>query len=77
VLDLVEVALAKAEEHPAIDLGIAADEVLRVRTERDAMLVIPALGGDVSLAAEDLRGVPVLAFARQVTAPLEEQDSLA
>ena len=34
VLDLAEVALAQAEEDRAVDLRVAADEVLRVRTER-------------------------------------------
>jgi hypothetical protein len=41
-----------------------------VRAERDAVLVIPALGGDVSLAAEDLVGLPVLRLAREVAAAL-------
>ena len=33
VRDLAEVALAKAEQDRAVDLGVAADEVLRVRAE--------------------------------------------
>ena len=77
VLDLLEVALAKAEQDAAVDLGVAADEVLGVRAERDAVLVIPALGGDVPLAAEDLLGVPVLGLAREVAAALEQEDLLA
>jgi hypothetical protein len=77
VLDLLEVALAKAEQRSAVDLGAAADEVLGVRSERDAVLVVPALGGDVSLAAEYLFGVPVLALAREVAAALEQEDLLA
>src|SRR3954469_15597719 len=75
--DLVEVALAQAEEDPAVDLGVATHEVLRVRTERDTVAVVPPLAGDVSLAAEDLPGVPVLALAREVAATLEHQDLLA
>jgi hypothetical protein len=55
VLHLLEVALAEAQQGPAVDLGVAADEVLGVRAERDAVLVVPALGGDVSFAPEDLR----------------------
>ena len=77
VLDRLEVALAQAEEDPGVDLGVAADEVLGVRSERDAVLVVPALGGDVSLAAEYLFGVPVLALAREVAAALEREDLLA
>ena len=77
MLDLVEVALAQAEQDPRVDLGVAADEVLGVRAERDAALVVPAFGGDVSLAAEHLLGLPVLGLAREVAAALEQQDLLA
>jgi hypothetical protein len=77
VLGLLEVALAKAKEGSPVDLGVAADDVLAVRAERDAVLVIPALGGDVSLAAEHLLGIPVLGLAREIAAALEQQDLLA
>src|SRR5919198_1846744 len=77
MLDGLEVALAEAEQDRAVDLRVAADEVLRVRPERLAVLVVPALGGDVALAAEDLLGVPVLGLAREVAAALEQQDALA
>src|SRR4051812_12358092 len=60
VLDLLEVALAQAEQDRRVDLGVAADEVLGVRAERHAVLVVPALGRDIPLAGEDLLGVPVL-----------------
>src|SRR3954453_16691119 len=74
VLHLLEVALAEAQQRPAVDLGVAADEVLGVRAERHAVLVVPALAGDVSLAPEDLLGVPVLELTREVAAALEQQD---
>ena len=77
VLDLVEVAFAKAQQDAGVDLGVAADEVLGVRAERDAMLVIPALWCHVPLAAEDRLGVPVLELPGQVAAALEQQDPLA
>jgi hypothetical protein len=77
VPDIAEVALAEAEEDGAVDLRVAADEVLRVRPEGDAVLVVPALGRDVALLAEDLLRVPVLGLARQVAAALEEQDALS
>src|SRR5262249_55823478 len=73
---LAEVALAEAEEDRAVDLGVAADEVLRMRPERDAVLVVPALGRDVALLAEDLAGIPVLGLAREVAAAFEQQDAL-
>ena len=77
VLDLVEVAFAKAQQDAGVDLGVAADEVLGVRTKGDAMLVIPALWCHVSLLAEDRLGVPVLELPREVAAALEQQDPLA
>src|SRR5438874_1274453 len=77
MLDLLEVALAKTQQDAGVDLSVAADEVLGVRAKRDAVLVIPAFGGDVSLAAEDRLGVPVLELAGQVAAALEQQDPLA
>jgi hypothetical protein len=77
VLDLLEVALAQAEQDPAVDLGVAANEVVGVRAERDPVLVIPPFGGDIALVVEDLARVPVLALARQVAAALEQQDLLA
>src|SRR3954447_10303078 len=77
VIDRFEVTLAKAEERSSVDLRVAADDVVRLGAERSAVLVIPALGGVVSLAAEDLPGVPVLALAREVAAALEQQDALA
>ena len=77
MLDLLEIALAQAEQDPAVDLGVAADEVLGVRSERDPVLVVPAFGRDVALAVEHLLRVPVLALAREVAAALEKQDVLA
>jgi len=66
VLDLVEVAFTKAQQDAGVDLGVAADEVLGVRAKRDAVLVIPALGCHIPLAAEDLLSLPVLALPRKV-----------
>src|SRR4051794_15031214 len=77
VLHLLEVALAEPQQGPAVDLGVAADDVLGVRAERGAVLVVPALVGDVSLAQEDLSGVPVVELAWEVAAALEQQDPLA
>jgi hypothetical protein len=66
VLDGLEVALARAEQDRAVDPSRYRDEVLRVGPEGLAVLVVPALGGDVALAAEDLRGVPVLGLAGEL-----------
>ena len=76
VADLLEVALAEAEQDRAVDLRVAADEVLRVRAELAAVLVDPALLGHVALAAEHLARVPVLGLAWEIAAALEQQDAL-
>ena len=77
VADLAEVALAQAEEDRAVELRVAADEVLRVGRERRAVGVEPLLAGHVAVAAEDLARVPVLRLAREVAAALQQQDALA
>jgi hypothetical protein len=77
VLDLLEVAFTKAQQDAGVDLGVAADEVLGVRAKRDAVLVIPALGCHIPLAAEDLFRLPVLELPREVAAALEQEDLLA
>ena len=77
VADLVEVALTQTEEDRAVELRVAADEVLLVGAEGIAVLVDPLLAAEVALLEEDLLGVPVLGLAGQVTAALEQQDALA
>ena len=44
---LAEVALAQAEQRGAVELGVAADVVVRVRVERLAVLVVPHFLGVV------------------------------
>ena len=75
--DLVEVTLTQPEEDRAVELRVAADEVLLVGAEGIAVLVDPLLAAEVALLEEHLLGVPVLGLAGQVTAALEQQDALA
>ena len=77
MLDLVEVAFAQPEQDRAVELRVPADEILLVGFERNAVLVIPALAGQVALLVEDLVAVPVLGLAREIAAALEQQDPLA
>ena len=77
VAHLVEVALAQPEQDRAVELRVAADEVLLMRREGRAVLVVPLLAGQVAAALEDLRRAPVLRLARKVAAALDEQDALA
>ena len=72
-----EVALAKAQQRRAVDLGIAADVIVQPRVERLAVLSVPGLGGLVTAMHEDFARAPVRGLARQVVAPLEDQDPLA
>jgi hypothetical protein len=77
VLNLAEIPLTQAEEDGSVELGVAADEVLLVGFEGLAVLVVPKLVGQVPVLLEDLAAVPVLWFARQVAAALQQQDPLA
>jgi hypothetical protein len=54
VADLVEVSLAQPEEDRAVELRVAADEVLLVRAEGRAVAVDPLLAGQIALLEEDL-----------------------
>ena len=71
MLDLVEVPLAQPEQDRAVELGVAADEVLLVGLVRRPVLVEPQLVVEVSLLAEHLSAVPVLRLAREVATALE------
>src|SRR5215470_7138331 len=77
VAEFAEVFLAQAEKCRAIELGIAADVIVRVRMEVLAVFVEPGfLGVVVGVDVYNL-GVPVCLLARNVVAPLEDQDSLS
>ena len=75
--DGIEVLLAQPQEHGAVDLGIAADEVVQAGPEALAARRGPNLVGLIAAFQEDLARVPVLALALQIVAALDEQDALA
>src|SRR6516162_4130994 len=77
VPDFVEVPLAEAEKDRAVELRVAADEILLVGLECFAVLLVPELVGQVAVLPEDLAAVPVLWLPRQVAAALDHQDPLA
>ena len=77
VADLVEVALAQAEQGRAIDLGIAPDVAMQARLEGRAVAAVPGLVDLVAAVDEDGLGVPVGLLARQVGAALQDEDALA
>ena len=77
VLQLAEVLLAQPVERRAVELRRAADEVVDLRLERLAVLVVPGVRRDVAVVDEDVLREPVLRLARQPVAALEQEDALA
>ena len=76
-LELAEVLLAQPVERRAVELRRAADEVVDLRLERLALLVVPRVRRDVAVVDEHVLREPVLRLARQPVAALEQQDPLA
>ena len=74
---LAEVAFPQAEKDRAIDLGIAADEAVQAGLKAVSLFIDPGVRHLIAAAHEDLSGVPVFAFARQVVAAFEDRDALA
>src|SRR5262249_21092457 len=77
VAHLVKVAFAQAKQNRAVELGVAADEVLLVGLVRSAVLVEPQLVVEVALVAEHLAAVPVLRLTEQIAGALVQQGQLA
>ena len=77
VAQLAEVLLAQPVERRAVELRGAADEVVDLRLERRAALVVPRVRRDVAVLDEDVLREPVLRLPRQPVAALEQQDALA
>ena len=75
--ELLEVPLAQPVERGAVQLGGSAHEVVDLRLERLALVVVPGVLGDVAVVDEHVLGEPVLRLPRQPVATLEQQDPLA
>ena len=73
VLDRAEVVLAEAREARAVDLRVAADDVVDPGLEDPAGAVEPALGGLVAAFGEHRVRGPVLRLARQPPPALEHE----
>ena len=74
----VEVLATEAWQGSAVDLGIAADEIMDARLEGLPVGgVDPALGGFVAILAEDRSDLPVLWFLGEEVATLDQQDARA
>src|SRR5215207_5490307 len=72
-----EVALAEAEQHGAVDLGVAADVVVLLGVELATVLVDPQPRVAVPQLPPHDAGVPVVVLTGVPAAPLEQQDPLA
>src|SRR5207249_7047025 len=75
--DLAEVLLPHPDERRAVELRVPADVVVGAGVELPAVPVAPGLLDVVAALGDDRVRVPVLLLARDVVAPLEEQDALA
>ncbi len=72
MLDFIEVALPQPQEHPAIDLAVATDEIMQAGTKGPTVGTIPSLVGLIPCVDEDSLAVPIFAFARQIRAPFQK-----
>ena len=73
---LTEILLTEAVERRAVELRVAANEVVDLRLERLPFGVIPGVLGYVLVVDEDVLREPVGGFAGEPVAPLEQQDPL-
>src|SRR6516162_11363224 len=77
VLYLSKVLLPQPEQSCTVKLCVSANVVVRVRMEWFAGFVLPDLFRLIFPFDVDGAGIPVGFFARDIVAPLEQQDSLA
>ena len=77
MVELAEVLFPQAVERCAVELRRPADEVVHLRLECLAGVVVPGVGGHVLVVDEDVLGEPVRRLARKPVAALEQQDGLA
>ncbi len=72
-----EILAAWAHQRSAVDLGIAAHDIMHHRRERLAVGAVPGFCSLVAALVEDGGGVPILLLALQVVAALKDEDALA
>ena len=73
MFDLAEVFFAQTKQRRAEKLRVAADIVVRMRMQLVAVSVVPLFFGLVSALEVHGARIPVVLFARHVTAALEDQ----
>src|SRR5512143_3046904 len=77
VPELAEVLAPEPEQRRAVELGVAAHPVVRVRVEILPLRVTPVLARLVATLDVHRPGAPVVGLTGYVVAALEEQDPLA
>ena len=77
MLDLPEVLRPQPEQRSTVELRVPADVVVLLGGELVALPVAPLFVSGVLPTEEDRLGFPVVALAREVAAPFEQQDALA
>src|SRR5215470_59164 len=74
--NLAKIFPAQPEERGAIEFGVTADVVVRVRMERLAIFVAPFFLGLVLSLDVDGAGIPIGLFAAHVVASLQDENAL-
>src|SRR5215469_16844537 len=74
---LREVLLAQAEQRRAVEFGVAADPIIRVRMEVFSIAVLPGLFRCVLALDIDGARAPIVLFTGHVIASLQNKNALA
>lgn len=77
VPDFVEVAFSEPQQNGAVYLTVAAHEIMKARMKAFAVRAVPGLRRLIASIHEYGLAVPILAFARQVAAALQQKDALS
>src|SRR5437899_3365383 len=76
MMNFAEVLAAQAEERGAIKLRVSAHVIIGMRMQLLAIAVMPHFLGLVMAFEIDYTGIPVVLLPRNITAALQQEDSL-
>src|ERR1700685_323518 len=75
--DFIEVAFPQPQQNGAVDLAVAAHEIMKAGMKAFAVGAVPGLWCLIARIHKYGLAVPILAFARQVAAALQQEDALS
>jgi hypothetical protein len=75
--NLREVLFAQPEQRRAVEFGVAADPIIRVRVEVFSIAVLPGLFGCILALDIDSTRAPIVLFTGHVIAALQNKNVLA